>query len=198
MDGTLIDSSNVIANSINYVREQLTLPPMERKQIVSCINNVNIHAPSFFYEVPEFTKEHQLWFSEYYERYHHIDTILYEGIEDLLEKLKKTHKLSIATNAYKTSAKQMLEAKNISRHFDIVMCADEVEKPKPDKEMIEVIIDYYGGDRDEFVVIGDGERDIMAAKNAGVDSILVNWGFSDHKSEAIRDVDGLESLIFSI
>ena len=171
---------------------------MEAKQIISCINNVNIHAPSFFYEVPEFTKELQLWFSEYYETYHHIDTTLYKGIESLLEKLKKTHKLSIATNAYKSSAKQMLEAKNISKYFDIVMCADEVKNPKPNKEMIEVIIDYYGKDRDEFIVIGDGERDIMAAQNAGVDSILVNWGFSDHKSEAIRDVDELESLIFSI
>ncbi len=197
MDGTLIDSSNVIANSINHVRKQLALPPMENSQIISCINNVNIHAPSFFYEVPEFTKKHEVWFGEYYQAYHHIDTILYEGIESLLEKLQKTHKLSVATNAYKAAAKQMLDAKNISRHFDIVMCADEVKEPKPHKEMIETIIDYYGGVRDEFVVIGDGERDIMAAKNAGVDSLLVNWGFSDHESGAIRTVDELESLIFS-
>ncbi len=198
MDGTLIDSSNVIANSINHVREQLKLAPMENTQIISCINNVDIHAPSFFYEAREFTKEHEMWFGEYYQAYHHIDTTLYEGIENLLERLIKTHKLSVATNAYKSAAKQMLEAKNISRHFDIVMCADEVSKPKPHKEMIEVIINHYGAKRDEFVVIGDGERDIMAARNAGVDSILVNWGFSDHKDEAIKSVDELESLIFSI
>ncbi len=198
MDGTLIDSSNVIANSINHVRKQLKLPSMENGQIISCINNDSIHAPSFFYEASEFTKEHEVWFGEYYQAYHHIDTTLYDGIERLLEKLIKTHKLSVATNAYKSAAKQMLEAKNISRHFDIVMCADEVSKPKPHKEMIETIIDYYGGEREEFVMIGDGERDIMAASSAGVDSILVNWGFSDHKGGAIKSVDELISLIFPI
>ncbi len=196
MDGTLIDSSTVIANSINYVRKQISLPTMENEHIIACINNVNIHAPSFFYETEVFEKEHEVWFQEYYTNNHKRDTVLYRGIEELLNKLSLTHSLSVATNAYKLSAHQILDAKDIKRHFDIVMCADEVTNPKPNREMLDVIVEYYGAKRDKFVVIGDGERDIMAAKNAGIDSILVDWGFSDH-SKAVKSVEGLETILLA-
>ena len=195
MDGTLIDSSSVIANAINHVRGKLSLPPMPNRQIVSCINNTNIHAPSFFYEVPNFTREHEEWFQEYYTDHHNIDTALYEGVGELLEKLSNTHSLSVATNAYKLSAMQILDANDISRYFDIIMCADEVTHAKPHREMLDVIVKHYGEQREQFVVIGDGERDILAAKNAGIDSILVDWGFSDHK-DAVRSIEELEKMLF--
>ncbi len=195
MDGTLIDSSTVIANSINYVRGKISLPPMQNDHIISCVNNVNIHAPSFFYEAEQFEKKHEEWFSEYYTQNHDVDTALYDGILTLLKRLSYTHKLSIATNAYEQSAKQILDANDITHYFDVIMCADLVDKPKPDRQMIDLIMNYYNGDKDDFIVIGDGERDILAAKNAGIDSILVDWGFSDHK-EAVKSVKELEDILF--
>jgi phosphoglycolate phosphatase len=194
MDGTLIDSSGVIANAINHVRSKLSLPPMPNKQIVACINNTKIHAPTFFYETPNFTKDQEIWFQEYYTDHHNIDTALYDGVGELLKKLSLTHKLSIATNAYKLSAMQILDANKISSYFDIIMCADEVKHAKPHREMLDVIINHYGAHRDKFVVIGDGERDIMSAQNAGIDSILVDWGFSNH-DEAVGSVGELETIL---
>ncbi len=197
MDGTLIDSSSVISNSINFVRKHLSLEPMRKEHIISCINSVNIHAPSFFYGVDEFQKDHIELFKEYYSKNHHIDTALYDGIERLLELLKRDNRsLSVATNAYKLSAKEILDAKGISSYFDIVVSADEVKNPKPSREMIDKIVEFYRAELDEFVVIGDGERDIMAAKSAGVDYIVVDWGFSNHK-DAVRSVKRLEELLLT-
>jgi phosphoglycolate phosphatase len=196
MDGTLIDSSSVIANAINHVRGKLSLEPMLNKHIVASINNTNIHAPSYFYEAPNFTKAHEDWFQEYYTDHHNIDTALYEGVGELLEKLSNTHALSVATNAYKLSAMQILDANDISKYFDIIMCADIVTNAKPHREMLDVIVEHYGAHRDEFVVIGDGERDIMAAQNAGIDSILVDWGFSEH-SEAVKSIKELEDILLA-
>ena len=196
MDGTLIDSSSVIANAINHVRGKLSLEPMPNREIIACINNTKIHAPSYFYEAPSFTKEHENWFQEYYTDHHNIDTALYDGVGELLEKLSLTHSLSVATNAYQLSAMQILDANDISRYFDIIMCADIVTHAKPHREMLDVIVEHYGEDRDKFVVIGDGERDIMAAENAGIDSILVDWGFSDHAG-AVRSVAELEEILLT-
>jgi phosphoglycolate phosphatase len=194
MDGTLIDSSVVIANSINYVRGKLSLSPMPNKEIVSLINNTNIHGPSIFYDSQYYTKDQEVWFQEYYTHNHDKDIALYNGIKELLNEFKSTYKMSVATNAYELSAKQTLAAANISNYFDIVMAADIVKNPKPHSEMIDKIVSYYGGDYDEFIMIGDGERDIMAAKNAGVDSILVDWGFTKHKN-AVQDVDELRNIL---
>ena len=196
MDGTLIDSSSVIANAINHVRGKLSLAPMPKKEIIASVNNTKIHAPSYFYEATSFTKEHENWFQEYYTDHHNIDTALYDGVGELLEKLSLTHSLSVATNAYQLSAMQILDANDISRYFDIIMCADIVTHAKPHREMLDVIVEYYEEDRDKFVVIGDGERDIMAAENAGIDSILVDWGFSDHDG-AVRSVAELEDILLA-
>jgi phosphoglycolate phosphatase len=194
MDGTLIDSSTILANAINHVRKNLSLPAMPSSQILSSINNPNIHAPSFFYESPNFTQDHQKWFHQYYLENHNIDSALYHGIEDLLNRLSKSHRLSIATNAYEVSAKQILDSNRITDHFDIIMCADMVKKPKPDSEMLDIIVRYYKASREEFVVIGDGERDILAAKNANIDYILVDWGFSTHH-DAVKSVKELEKIL---
>jgi len=196
MDGTLIDSSTVLANAINYVRKNLSLSPMPNSQIVACINNPNIHAPSFFYEAPNFNKDHERWFQEYYSKHHNTSTALYDGIGQLLKRLSKTHKLSVATNAYKLSARQILDSNRITDYFDIIMCADMVKNPKPHPEMIDTIVDHYKADKEHFVVVGDGERDILAAKNAGIDYILVDWGFSDHKNGAVGSVQELEEILF--
>ncbi len=194
MDGTLIDSSVVISNAINHVRSKLSLAPMEHKIIVSSINNTKINTPMFFYESQNFTADHERWFQEYYTDNHHKDIVLYDGIKDLLDLLQNSYKMSVATNAYKLSAKQTLEAAKISNYFDLTMCADMVEKAKPHRQMIDKIVSFYGGDYDEFVMIGDGERDIMAAENAGIDSILVDWGFTDH-DKAVQNVDELKSIL---
>ena len=37
-------------------------------------------------------------------------------------------------------------------------------------------------------LIGDSNKDIAAAKKAGIEGILVNWGFSDHKEDALKTV----------
>ena len=196
MDGTLIDSSTVLANAINHVRENLSLPAMPSSQIVACINNPNIHAPSFFYEAPNFNKDHERWFQEYYSKHHNTSTALYDGVGQLLKKLSQTHKLSVATNAHEISARQILDSNRITDYFDIIMCADMVEKPKPHSEMLDTIVDHYKADKEKFVVIGDGERDILAAQNAGIDYILVDWGFSDHEEGAVRSVGELEKILF--
>jgi phosphoglycolate phosphatase len=194
MDGTLIDSSIVISNAINYVRGKLSLPPMEHKVIVSSINNTKIHTPMFFYESQNFSSDHEQWFQEYYTHNHHTDIALYDGIRSLLNELKNSHKMSVATNAYELSAKQTLQVANISHYFDITLCADMVKYAKPNRMMIDKIVDFYDASYDEFVMIGDGERDILAARNAGIDSILVDWGFTKHK-EAVQNVNELRRML---
>ena len=47
---------------------------------------------------------------------------------------------------------------------------------------------------EEALFIGDSERDMLAAKSANIDYIMINWGFSDYKN-AIHKVADLEKSI---
>ncbi|MMZ71121.1 Phosphoglycolate phosphatase [compost metagenome] len=60
--------------------------------------------------------------------------------------------------------------------------------------MLESIVDHYGVERESFVMIGDGERDMLAAQNAGIDALLVAWGFSSH-DDAVGSVEQLRERL---
>ena len=195
MDGTLIDSSILLANSINYVRQNLGLSKMESQTILDAINDESVNAPMFFYESEEFEDFHTELFNEYYQANYKKDSRLYPGALELIQKLSRTHKISIATNAYKKSAHTILFALGIEHYFDIIICGDEVQNPKPHPEMIELIKDFYEDSDDKFLLVGDSTRDALCAKNAGIDSILVEWGFSEHEN-SIHSFSELERLLY--
>ncbi len=195
MDGTLIDSSDVICNAINYVRRHLGMGAMEKASILKGINDPTIHAPSYFYGIKAYEKVHILWFQEYYAKHHRKETRLYPGVEDLLKRLRKSSKrLCIATNAYRVSAEQILFANRIDRFFDLLVCGDEVLKPKPHPEMIDLIVSYYGWSKEDYLLIGDSPKDRMAAKEAGIDFLNVGWGFGAD-GEAIDSIASLQKLL---
>jgi phosphoglycolate phosphatase len=197
MDGTLIDSSDVIVNSINYVREKLNLSPLKKDIALEVVNDPSVNSPKFFYHVEDYKKEHIIWFQEYYTLHHKEQVRLYDGIVPMLDKFKKTHKLSIATNAYRKSALQIIEHLNIEDYFEIIVCADDVEKSKPHPDSINKIINHYEADISSFVVVGDSVKDEQAAIKAGVKSILVDWGFSDIDG-ALQNVTELEQKLQNI
>ena len=63
MDGTLIDSGNVISNTINFVRTNLGLPLMPKEDLLKNINNPDINSAKFFYGTQAFTPEQTKLFS---------------------------------------------------------------------------------------------------------------------------------------
>lgn len=187
MDGTLVDSSEIITNSINHVRSKIGLAPMAKEPLLSGVNDPAIHPPQFFYNHDAYTPEHVQWFKEYYDANHHNEVALYAGIKETLQALQADFKLSLATNAYRDSATQILTHLDIAHYFEIIVGADEVDEPKPAPDMLLKIIDFFGCAKEEAVLVGDSHKDMLAAQNAQIASILVNWGFS-------KDIDGVETI----
>lgn len=195
MDGTLVDSSNAIVNTINYVRSNIGLDVLEKNYILEHINDPNVNSAEFFYGTKHFTDEQTYLFEKYYNENCLNDIYLYDGIKELIENLNKNCKLAVATNASSIFAKKMLEHVGIHHRFDMLVGYNDVKNPKPHPEMVHKILNKLDTAKEKAVLIGDSKKDTQAATRAGVDSILVNWGFSDHKDEAIENIDQLTKLL---
>ena len=52
--------------------------------------------------------------------------------------------------------------------------------------MVYKILDKTQYPKQNAQLIGDSHKDIMAATKAGVDSVLVNWGFSNHEKMLLK------------
>jgi len=100
----------------------------------------------------------------------------------------------VATNAYRQSALQTLSWVGITDYFGIIRCADDVAVSKPHPDMVLDILSHYDNKPHEAIMIGDSLKDKEAASRAGVETILVDWGFSDLE-DACREVGELESLL---
>ncbi len=195
MDGTLVDSGTSITNTINYVRQNLGFEKLEKKYVLEKVNDPRINASEFFYGTKEFTKEQTILFEEYYNSNCFNDLELYHGIEKLIKDLKSDFILTVATNANSNFAKKMLNYVGIGHHFKTILGYDSVKNAKPHPEMLYKILDEHDTKKENAQVIGDSHKDIFAANNAGIDSILVNWGFTDHDKDAIETIEELEKKI---
>ncbi len=197
MDGTLVDSSGIIAGAINYVRKNLMLPPMNKDKIIANINNHSVNPLEYFYGLKKFDPMCEKWFSEFYTKNHDTHLVIYEGIMDILKFLhSKDIKLAVATNAYRQSTLESLKHLGIYSYFDTIACYDDVGEGKPSPKMLEQILDTLQMDTSQTLFIGDGERDAMAAQKAKMDYIMVEWGFSSHEGSIGSTEELLEKLKF--
>ena len=200
MDGTLVNSSITIANAINYVRKNLGFEPMDEEKILRLVNDHTINPAQTFYHAKAFDGDHERWFSEYYTKNHETELALYKGIKELLETLKEHgKKLAVATNAYRGSTIESLTHLNVYHLFDAIACYDDVLQGKPHPDMLFKILDELDMTVEESIFIGDGPRDEMAAKEAKMDYIMVDWGFTEHgEKEVVRSVKALKEMLIHV
>jgi phosphoglycolate phosphatase len=182
MDGTLIDSKKDITISVNYVRKtNHNLPPLSEDFIVEAINMEVRNLPKLFYNTQTYEERDRVLFEKHYKEQCIENPYLYEGVLELLERLKNNGVfLSVATNAPTVFAKTMLEHLQVASMFDVIIGADKVKSSKPDPEMIYDILHFYkySAGKDRAWVVGDNSKDMMSAKNAGIEAIFASWGFS--------------------
>ena len=197
MDGTLINSSQVIANAINFVRGNMDLTPMEDDYILRSINEELINPAKHFYGIEAFEPIHEEWFSSYYSQNHDQEIELYEGIEDILEGLKsKDAKLAIATNAYRISTLESLKHLEIYEFFDEIVTFDDVDKMgKPNPDMLFRVLDNLQIASNDSIFIGDSHKDRVASQRAKIDFLMVNWGFSEHDSDVVDSTQKLHNIL---
>jgi pyrophosphatase PpaX len=98
---------------------------------------------------------------------------LYEGAKELLEKLAQTKKLALLSSSKQDLVEAGLEHNGLTNLFEVVISGDEVENHKPHPEVIEKGLNALSGSKQSAVMIGDSRKDLEAATNAGIDSILV-------------------------
>ena len=190
MDGTLINSGDVIVNTINFVRVNLQLPPIDKETMLHQINNPDINAAEFFYGTKEFTQEQTKLFGDYYDKNCIKDIKLYDGIKELLEQLSKKYILSVATNASSDFANKMLKHLDIKKYFDLVVGANMVKAPKPSADILLFALKYFNLKVQDAMLIGDSNKDKKAAEQIGMKYYLVDWGFSTCKN-CIKDTQEL-------
>ncbi len=76
-------------------------------------------------------------------------------------------KTAVSTNR-STTMPRLIEEFDLTRWFDLIICAMDVEKPKPDPEGVFKILDYFLEDKNNAIYIGDSKVDEEVACRSGL------------------------------
>lgn len=109
----------------------------------------------------------------------HIGKQKLPGVElypDALEVLQHFHRdgkqLALITTSSHALIEHLLQKYDLARLFDVVVAGDDVTHHKPHPQSLEKALAGLNGSKDAAIMIGDSDKDIGAALNFGVDSIL--------------------------
>ena len=107
-------------------------------------------------------------------------TTLMPGVKDILKYLlDKNISINICTNKRQFVAEKILRILNLNDNFDFIVGAKENVPLKPHRQMIDLICSQYYGKKNEFIMVGDTNVDILAAKNAKISSVIVEGGYTN-------------------
>ena len=190
LDGTMLDTLQDLADSVNYALRQHGMPEHSIDDIRHFVGNgvrlLMERAVPDGAENPQF----EVTFATFRQHYmkHSLDTTRpYEGISELIHELKaRGCKMAVVSN------KMMAATQDLVRHFfpDIEVAIGENEaagirkKPAPDT-VFEALrqLGYpptsHPSPLTSVVYVGDSDVDLATARNSGIPCISVLWGFRD-------------------
>lgn len=98
---------------------------------------------------------------------------LYDGILDVFKTLRGNgKKLAVVTATIRPHMEKVFAAHGLRDDFEVVVTGSDVKAPKPDPESILLALRQLGVPKERAIMLGDSDKDIGAAHNAGIDSVL--------------------------
>lgn len=201
LDGTLIDSKLDLAHSVNAARGFLGMPPIENERVYSYVGD---GAPVLMrralgQEASEESVQKALEYFFGYYREHMLDnTVLYPGVRESLDRLRnKGVKMAVLTNKPVRFSQGIIDGLGLSSYFLRVYGGNSFPAKKPDPMGVETLMREAGVDRAATLMVGDSAVDIRTARNAGIRSCGVTYGFQPEGLEAERPdylVDRMEEV----
>ncbi|SFJ44683.1 pyrophosphatase PpaX [Halobacillus dabanensis] len=180
LDGTLIDTNELIIASFTHTIEQYTDRPYTRQEILDFIGpplkeslaKIN---PEKVEEMVETYRKHNI-------ENHNSFVKAYEGVVETIQTLKERgYKLGIVTTKMRNTVQMGLELTNLEGLFETVITLDDVNNAKPHPEPIVKALTNLDAQASEALMVGDNTHDIEAGQNAGTKTAGVAWTVKGRK-----------------
>ncbi len=183
LDGTFVDTSGDLTDSVNHALADAGRAPLTREAVIPMIGGGARHMLRQGLEATGGCDDAMLdrgyrLLLEYYEENIAVHSRPFPGAMAALDALDaQGARLAIVTNKLERLAKKLLGELGIADRFGCILGGDTLGPgmAKPNRAPIDAMIARLGGGAAAFV--GDSHFDIDAARNAGIPSVAVSFGF---------------------
>jgi pyrophosphatase PpaX len=194
LDGTVIDTGPLIADSFRHAVRTVLGKTIEDDEMLAYVGGWSLReqmcrlAPDRAQELVEAYRA--------YNEPRHAGLEFCPGMHELLLELRAGGAgLGLATAKRRSTVEIAFRyLPQLEGLFDVIVCAEDTERHKPDPAPLLLALERLGSRPDEAAYVGDSPFDVEAAQAAGLRSIAVTWG-GIHDQERLRlaDPDALVS-----
>ena len=182
LDGTLVDSAVDMLNALNVIATRegvLPLPLSSIRPVVS--KGARAMLAVAFPDRDAARRELLLQpFLDVYADAVATHSTPFEGVADVLDAIEAAgSRWGIVTNKPHYLALGVVASMGWSERSAILIGGDTLARKKPDPDQLFMACETLGVSPDDCVYVGDDERDIIAARNAGMKSVVALWGYRE-------------------
>lgn len=194
LDGTIIDSKEGITGA---ARHTLTYCGVAEEEIRDLCRFIGPPLRDSFEEFFGFSKSQIDTAVQVYRKYYTekgvFQNALYPGVEDVIRQLKDGGKtIILSTSKPQPFAEKILAMFHLTKYFDHICGGDLQEKHSSKAEIIRNVFEAAKiSDPRDAVMIGDRKYDILGAKQAGIRSVGVLYGYGGREELALAGADKL-------
>jgi len=180
LDGTLLNTLDDLANSINYALETMGFPTHtidDVRRFVGCGAKELARRASPVGSSEDVIEQVLAQFRAHYSTHSTVLTAPYPGIFDMMDQLKKAGiQQAVVSNKPDAQVRSLCE-----RYFSdyVTLAAGDREgvKRKPEPDAVWMAMEEMGAKKSRTLYVGDSDVDVITARNAEVDCAAVTWGF---------------------
>ena len=185
LDGTLFNTLGDLAVAVNFALCQFGLPEHDEQRVRTFIGNGTmklIERSMGEAALPEniahtgvtIEMVHKVY-SDFYWEHCTERTLPNPGVVDFLHTSKA--RIAMLTNKPLRPTEKILNHFGLRDCFEFILCGDTTPERKPSPAGLLKILEMAGASREDAVMVGDDQPDILAARNAGVDCVTLLCGF---------------------
>lgn len=185
LDGTLLYTIKGISHALNLALESAGLKGYSDEETMSMVGKSSralVHEALIRQGVKDMPEEDE---EALLNRYNQIyfenasyETFPYPGIKEVIKAVRDAGNfLAVYSNKPDEIAQRVVKDFFAPNDFDVVRGFREDTKRKPDPEGLFTIAEQLGVDKDRITFVGDSRVDGELSKNAGVDAVLVSYGY---------------------
>ncbi len=209
LDGTLVDTAPDIDAALNVALTDAGLPTVDEsltRHWVGHGSRVLVEQALTFHGVPERIQDAASMdamlatFIEYYGAHIADHSALYPGTLETLSRLgERGAGLAVVTNKLEVLSRRVLDALDLTRHFQAIVCGDTLPVSKPDPAPALHACQVLGVDAADSLFVGDSNTDVECARAAGCAVVCMRDGYNHgtpaEQLGADAVIDSLSELI---
>ncbi|UIZ96633.1 HAD-IA family hydrolase [Acinetobacter johnsonii] len=185
LDGTLVDSATDLHRAMNMSLNALQLPTVTEEQVRVWVGKgTALFCQSTLQHLTgkvDPAQQQQLLetFLKIYNADPCVETQPFDGILEFLEwGLAQKKTMICVTNKPELPARAIVDHLGMAHYFADVIGGDRFEERKPHPRQLLHCVEQYAQSKDQVLMIGDSSNDVEAARRAGIDCVVVSYGYN--------------------